>query len=554
MGLSIEPSHLKRYKDIAQLLLRHGRADLVQRAALEEVFAEELTGASPEARAEDRAEARELAADLESLGPTFIKLGQLLSTRPDLLPEPYIAALERLQDDVEPFPGAEAERIVEEELGARVSRLFLEFGQEPEAAASLGQVHRAVLRDGRPVAIKVQRPAIRETVRQDLEALTEIAELLQQHSETARRYDLVGLLEQFRLALVRELDYRLEAANLERLANELTDFERIVVPRPLTDLTTSRVLTMEWVDGRKITELSGVVRTELDGRALAEDLFRAYMKQILVDGFFHADPHPGNVMLTRDRRLALIDVGMVAQLSELMRDRLLRLLLALSEGRSDEVTRMAIALGEAGDDFDEAVCKRAIADALATYQATPPSQLQAGRQLTRLMQATTGCGLRLPPEFGLLGKTLLSLDQVGRTLDPDFDPNAAIREHAAETLRKRLLHSLSPGVLFSNLLELNEFAQRLPARLNRLMDALEEGPEIRVRALDEGRIIAGMQKIANRITVGLLLAALVVGAAMLMRVPTPFTIFGYPGFAILCFLVAAAGAVGLVISILRKDE
>ncbi len=554
MGLSIEPSHLKRYKDIVTLLLRHGRVDLVQRAGLEQVFAEEAAGESAAARAADRAEAQELASDLEALGPTFNKLGQLLSTRPDLLPEPYIAALERLQDQVEPFPGAEAERIVEEELGARVSRLFLEFDPVPEAAASLGQVHRAVLRDGRRVAVKVQRPGIRETVRQDLEALSEIAGVLQEHSDTARRYDLVGLLEQFRLALVRELDYRLEAANLERLANELAEIEAIVVPRPLEDLTTSRVLTMQWVDGRKITELSGVVRTEVDGHALAEELFRAYMKQILVDGFFHADPHPGNVMLTRDHRLALIDVGMVAQLSELVRDRLLRLLLALSEGRSDEVSRMAIALGEAEADFDEPLCRRAVADAMATYQATPASQVEAGRVLTQLMQATTSCGLRLPPEFGLLGKTLLSLDRVGRTLDPGFDPNAAIREHAAETLRKRLLHSLSPGVLFGNLLELNEFVQRLPARLNRLMDGLEAGPELRVRVVDEDRIIAGMQKIANRITVGLLLAALVVGAAMLMRVSTPFTIFGYPGFAILCFLVAAAGAVGLVITILRKDE
>lgn len=554
MALSIEPRHLRRYKDIATLLLRHGRADLVRRAGLEDVFADEGAAGTATARAEDRAEARELAADLEALGPTFIKLGQLLSTRPDLLPEAYIAALERLQDDVEPFPGGEAERIVEEELGARVSRVFAEFDSQPVAAASLGQVHRAVLRDGRTVAVKVQRPGIRETIREDVEALAEIATLIQQHSDTAQRYDLVGLLEQFRLALVRELDYRLEAANLERLAGALADFERIVVPRPLEDLSTSRVLTMQWMEGRKITELSGVVRTELDGHALAEELFRAYMKQILVDGFFHADPHPGNVMLTRDHRLALIDVGMVAQLSELVRDRLLRLLLALSEGRSDEVTRMAVALGDASDDFDEPVCRRAIADAMATYQATPPSELQAGRQLTRLMQATTGCGLRLPSELGLLGKTLLSLDRVGHALDPDFDPNAAIRKHAAETLRKRLLHSLSPGVLFGNVLELNELVQRLPARINRLMDVLEEGPEIRVRAVDEGRLIAGMQKIANRITVGLLLAALVVGAAMLMRVPTPFTIFGYPGFAILSFLVAAAGAVGLVVTILRKDE
>ena len=180
--------------------------------------------------------------------------------------------------------------------------------------------------------------------------------------------------------------------------------------------------------------------------------------------------------------------------------------------------------------------------------------MQAGRTLTHLMRAATAAGLRVPAEFGLLGKVLLSLDRVGRILDPDFDPNAAIREHAAETLRKRLMSSLSPGKLFTNLLEVNDLVQRLPARLNRLMDALEAGPEIRVKAVDEGRIIAGMQKIANRITLGLILAALVVGAAMLMRVQTAFTIFGYPGFAIVCFLLAAAGAIALVIAILKGDE
>lgn len=553
MALSVDPVHLKRYKDIVRLLLKHGRGDLIERATIEDVFTGD-TMESPELREQESAEGADLADDLEALGPTFIKLGQLLSTRADLLPEPYLAALERLQDDIEPFSGAEAERIVEQELGVRVSRLFQEFSPEPIGSASLGQVHRAVLRDGRTVAVKIQRPDIRDTIRDDLEALAEIASFLQQHSETARRFDLSALLEQFRQALIRELDYRMEAANLHRLRTNMADFPLIVIPEPLDSLCSSRVLTMEWIDGRKVTEISGVVRTEFDGQQLAAELFRAYMKQILVDGFFHADPHPGNVFLTRDRRLGLIDVGMVAQLTEVMRDRLLRLLLALSEGRGEDVAQVAIAMGEPTEGFDEHECRRAITEAVTAYAATPGVQMQAGRTLTHLMRAATATGLRVPAEFGLLGKVLLSLDRVGRILDPDFDPNAAIREHAAETLRKRLMGSLSPGRLFTNMLEVNDLVQRLPARLNRLMDALEDGPEIRIRALDEGRIIAGMQKIANRITVGLILASLVVGAAMLMRVQTSFTIFGYPGLAILAFLLAAAGATALVISILRGDE
>ncbi len=553
MGLAIDPAHLARYKDIAKLLLKHGRADLVERAWLEEVFAEDAI-APPEQLAEERAEATDLARDLEALGPTYIKLGQLLSTRTDLLPEPYLDALERLQDRIQPFPGGEAEHLVEQELGARLSRLFLDFDREPVAAASLGQVHRATMRDGRAVAVKVQRPNIRDTIRVDLEALAEIAGLVQAHSDTARRLDLVDVLDDFRRALVRELDYRLEGDNLQRIGASLAEFERIVVPRPVPDLTTSRVLTMQWVDGRKVTDLTGIARTELDGRALAEDLFHAYMKQILVDGFFHADPHPGNVFITPDHRLALIDLGMVAQLDDLVRDRLLRLLLALSEGRGDEVADTAITMGEPAADFDERECRRRIARAVASYHTTPAVRLGAGRTLTSLVRDATDCGLRVPPEFGMLGKVLLSLDRVSRILDPDFEPDPAIRDYAAETLRQRLTHALAPGHLFANMLELNEFVQRLPARLNRLMDALEHGPEIRVRAVDESRFMAGFQKVANRITVGLILAALVVGAAMLMRVPTAFRIFGYPGFAIVAFLLAAAGAVALVITILRKDE
>ena len=553
MALSVDPAHLKRYRDIIRLLLKHGRGDLVERATLEDVFAAEFAE-SPEAQQQETSEGAQLADDLEELGPTFIKLGQLLSTRADLLPEPYLAALERLQDDIAPFPAGQAEQIIEQELGARVSRLFAEFAPDPIGSASLGQVHRAVLRDGRVVAVKVQRPDIRDTIRDDLEALAEIATFLQEHSETARRFDLAALLEQFRQALIRELDYRLEAANLRRLHDDMREIENVIVPQPVDSFCSSRVLTMEWVDGRKVTEITGVMRTEFDGQQLAADLFRAYMKQILVDGFFHADPHPGNVFLTRDRRLALIDVGMVAQLTEVMRDRLLRLLLALSEGRGEDVAQVAIAMGEPTEGFDEHECRRAIAEAVTAYAATPAPQMQAGRTLTHLMRAATAAGLRVPAEFGLLGKVLLSLDRVGRILDPDFDPNAAIREHAAETLRKRLMSSLSPGKLFTNLLEVNDLVQRLPARLNRLMDALEAGPEIRVKAVDEGRIIAGMQKIANRITLGLILAALVVGAAMLMRVQTAFTIFGYPGFAIVCFLLAAAGAIALVIAILKGDE
>src|SRR5574341_2591651 len=311
MALSLKPERLRRYKDVVALLIKYGRGDLVEHSTLTLV-------SKHQERAQAKTEpskAEELAQDLEGLGPSFIKLGQLLSTRGDRLPEPYLEALSRLQDQVEPFPLAEVERIVAGELGGRLSKLFSEFELEPGAAASLAQVHRAQMRDGRPVVVKVQRPNIRQQIVEDLEALQEVAEFIDAHTETGRRYEFSNLLAELRRSLLRELDFQREATNLLKLRESLGEFEQIVIPEPVEDYTTSRVLTMDYLPGKKITDVSPLRLVEIDGMALSEELFRAYLKQILVDGFFHADPHPGNVFLTDDNRIALLDLGMVGNVS-----------------------------------------------------------------------------------------------------------------------------------------------------------------------------------------------------------------------------------------------
>ncbi len=550
MGLSLKPQHLKRYKDIAWLLVKYGRSDLVKSAGLDG-----LDEPEPGPAAAAPPEARELADDLERLGPAFIKLGQLLSTRPDVLPPAYLAALARLQDRVEPFAFEDVERIVNAELGARMSKVFAEFDPEPMATASLGQVHRATLRDGRRVAVKVQRPGVREQVAADVEALADIAEFMDAHTELGARYQFSGLLAEFRKSLVRELDYRQEAENLDTLRTNLAAFESIVVPAPVHDFTTARVLTMEYVTGTKITDLSQVVRLEIDGAALAEELFRAYLQQILVDGFFHADPHPGNVFLTVDGRIALLDLGMVARVTPRLQDHLLQLLLAVSEGRSDDATAVALKLGERRPHFQETRLARAVADLVARHQNATIEHIQVGAVVLEMARTAADCGLAMPPELTMLGKTLLNLDEVGRALDASFNPNAAVRRHASEIMRQRLMQSASPGNMFSALLDAKEFAERLPGRVNRILD-LVAGNELKVRvdAIDETRLMMGLQKIANRITLGLLLAALIVGAALLMQVETSFRILGYPGLAIVFFLLAAAGAGALMLTSHSRDD
>jgi predicted unusual protein kinase regulating ubiquinone biosynthesis (AarF/ABC1/UbiB family) len=547
MALSLKPAHLKRYKDVALLLLRYGREDFARRLDAEVSLGDEPSLADSE-------RATRLAADLERLGPTFIKIGQLLSTRPDLLPVAYLEALARLQDDVEPFSFAEVEKIVEEELGARVSKLFAELRAEPVAAASLGQVHRARLRDGREVAVKVQRPGIRAQVVEDLDAFHEIAETLDRHG-VGEPFSLAHLVEELRRTILRELDYRLEAQNLRLLGANLAEYPQIVVPQPIEDLSSSRVLTMEWVEGRKITEVPPVEWPELPGRRLADELFRAYLTQTLIDGVFHADPHPGNVLLTRDGRLGLIDLGMVGRISPGLQERLLRMLLAVAEGNGDEAAERAIELSEGEKGADDTDLRRRIAQLVGQHQGASVKDIKVGRVLLDVSRATSESGRRLAPELAMLGKTLLHLDEIGRVLDPDFDPNASIRTHAASLVRRRMAGSATPGHLFAALLEAKEFVEKLPGRVNRVLDLVSTNSlRVKVDAVDEKELFTGLQKIANRIATGLVLAALIVGAALLMQVKTRFTILGYPGFAMLCFLAAAAGGVALLVSIVASDR
>ncbi len=535
---------LSRYRDFARFLAKYGRAEFVTSSA----------DAPADSQPGDAANAEEFTRDIEALGPTFIKLGQLLSTRADLLPPAYVEALTRLQDAVEPFPFSDVVTIVESELGVRISKAFAEFEETPIAAASLGQVHRARLRSGRQVAVKVQRPQVRERVLQDLDALDDVARLLDKFSVVTRSVDLPRVLEEFRHTMLRELDYQQEARNMVALAHDLRDYERIVVPLPVDDYTTARVLTMDYVDGTKITKVSALDWTEIDGGVLADDLFRAYLHQILVDGLFHADPHPGNVLLTVDRRLALIDLGMVGRLSPSIQEDLFRLMLAIADARGDEAANVVLAIGEKLDGFEEVRMRQMVAQLVGRYGEARAGQLNVGRVMLDVARSGSQFGLRMPSELPLLGKTLLNLHEIGRVLDPDFDVQGSMRRHATNLMRRKMLKSLTPTHVLSSALEVRNFAERLPERFNRILDSLAANDlRLKVEVIDHGSIIDGLQKVANRIALGVVLASLILGAAMMMRVETRFTILGYPGLAMLLFLAAAAGGLWMAWTILAGD-
>jgi predicted unusual protein kinase regulating ubiquinone biosynthesis (AarF/ABC1/UbiB family) len=545
MALSLHPRHLGRYRDIARLLIRYGRSDLVRDLAVDGLSDADLDVPVCE-------DAEQLAADLEALGPTFIKLGQLLSTRVDLIPAPYADALSRLQDDVAPISCAEVEQVVTDELGVSLRHAFSSFDEQPLAAASLAQVHRAVLRSGREVAVKVQRPGIRKQVTDDLSALAELAQFADDHTSVGRRFGLSDLLEQFRKALLAELDYTREATHLVTLSRIVAPWPRLVVPQPVPDYSTSRVLTMDFLPGRKVTELTPLARTDLDGEPLVDDLFSAYLQQILGEGFFHADPHPGNVLLTSDGRLALLDVGMVGRLSPSARDQCVRLLLAVSDGNGEGAADAFATLGAKQDDFD-AERFRAATSELVLRSVEMGHQLQAGQVVLEMTRIAGDCGLRPAPEMALVGKALLNLDQVAQSLDPHFAPAEAIRRNTAAILQSRM--STSTGGVLSAVMEARDFTVQLPGRINKVMDAVADGKfQLKVDAIDEPQLLAVLQRLANRLASGLVVAALVVGAALMMQIPTRSRILGYPSIAMVCFAFAAAGGVALLLSVLIQDR
>lgn len=550
MLAGLDPAHATRYAAIARLLVKHGRSDWVKAAGLDGILADDPLGPHDPALLE---EAEQLTADLEAMGPTYVKLGQLLASRADLLPREHVQALSRLHDAVEPVGFDVVERTVQNELGVRLSRAFDEFDEVPLASASLGQVHRALLRGGREVAVKVQRPDVREQVFEDMETLREVAGLLDRRTRLGQSVGLEQMLEEFRRSLVGELDYLHEAAELTALQQRLKEFHRIVVPRPYPDFTTSRVLTMDLLHGRKVTEVGPLRRLDTDGTPLVDELFRAYLKQILEDGVFHADPHPGNVLLLDDDRLGLVDVGMVARVPSTMQDALIRLLLAVSEGDGEAAAHAVVRLGRPQEDFDQDRLTRDVAELVARTYRVDLDDLDAGTVVLEVSRAAGTAGLRPPPELAMLGKALLNLDQVARALDPAFRPGTTLREQSARLLQHRMQWSRSD--LVDAALDAKEFVAALPGRVNRVMDAVADGRfELRVRAFDETELLHGFHKVANRVTTGIVLAALIIGAAMLSGVRGGARVAGYPAVAFVLFVLAALGGLVLVVSIAVEDR
>lgn len=549
--------HWQRYREIAQILVHHGFDQFIDVLELAPFVSLPARWLRQRRAAEDWTAPRRLRHALEELGPTFIKLGQVMSTRPDLIPPAYLEELSKLQDSVPPFPTEAARELVESELGKSIDDLFTSFEDAPMAAASLGQVHRAVSKDGSRVVVKVQRPNIENIVDTDLEILFDLARLAQARTPLGEIYDLTEIAEDFADTLRGELDYRREARHAQRFQRNFANDEAIYIPRVFWDLTTRRILVLEEIQGIKINDLARLDAEGIDRHQLALDSARLIVEQVFVHQFFHADPHPGNFYVLppsgngERARIGAMDFGMVGWIDSRTRQHLLRLMVGIVrqdiEGLVDEFQRMGVI--EWGIS-DRVRLERDLRRLLNRYRGLALKEWRAGELVRELMPIAFRHHLRFPSELWLLAKALSMLEGMGRQLDADFDLFGVAEPYA----RRLYLESVSPRETgqraLTSISEWGEELVLLPQQLRRVVERLERGT-ISVSVRDEGRAsqLDRWDRMASRLAASLLIAAFVVAVSLLLPLlaSDPWRILA-AALILLAFANATALTIWLIIS------
>jgi predicted unusual protein kinase regulating ubiquinone biosynthesis (AarF/ABC1/UbiB family) len=475
----------------------------------------------------DRPATREGAVEfrraLEQLGTTYLKLGQLLSSRPDLLPDVYIEELGKLVDEVPPFPFEQVEQIVREDLGEDA---FARLEPEPLAAASIAQIHAALLRDGREVVVKVRRPGVTEQVDTDLDVIRSAVGFLEEHFETAQLLQLRALADELEVHLRGELDFVEEASNTELIARLVSEYDDLLVPKVIRPHVTERVFVLERIHGEKIGPGHDLAREQAE--RLARDFFRAYIRQVTVEGVYHADPHRGNVILTEDGRLALLDFGLLGRLDEETRTTLSLLLLAIARNRAEDVAALLLSLSLTTLDSDESSFLHELRRKLPRYHWRSLAGIRAGEALADLQRICLVYGIRLPTSFALVGKTLSQADSIARTLDPQLDPIELIERESFDLILSEAEGRLEPNQLFSYLFTQLSALSRLPRRVGQVADRLETGTlKVGVVPTDLEGTEHMLRSVANRVGAAIIVVGLLISSALMARVSHVVALVGF---------------------------
>lgn len=549
--------HAKRYRQILAVLIKFGFEDLVTRLNVENYVEVGLHLIMRErlAEVEKMSLPERVRHAVEELGPTFIKCGQILSTHDAILPPEFHAELEHLQDRVESFPSEEARGIIEEELERPVDELFARFDDVPLAAASIGQVHRARLHSGEEVVVKVQRPRIRVMIEVDTEIMFHIATLMENHLEGWEVHRPTEAVKEFARVIEQEVDYTNEAANIERFAGMFADDPNVYVPRVYREFSTDRVLTMEYVDGIKPTAREALLARNLDPVVIADRGFRLILEQVFQYGYFHADPHPGNLFVLPGNVMCFLDFGMMGQLSRRERENFTDLVMAIAlrdEVRGREIF-LRITYWEEEPDADE--LEKAISSFMNQHFYKSLERMNLGKMLEQIIETTKRFRMRLRPDVLLVIKTFMAVDGVGRMLNPEFDPISLAEPYLRNVQKarrhpRRIVHDL-----YNTGFHLAQFAGELPDHLRAVFDHLREGTlKIDFQHVGIEPLQDTLDSVSNRLSLAILVGSLVIGSSVIVLSDTPPRWHDIPVIGILGFVAAGLISIALIVSLIRRSR
>lgn len=551
---------MNRLAEIFQVLVRHGFSPIVSRLRRGGAdLANTIAGLRlPPDAVETAAVAlpERIRLVLQELGPTFIKLGQILSTRSDLIPDDLAVELRKLQDTVPPFSFAEAREIIEADLGKPLSELYAQFEEQPLGTASIGQVHGARLPDGTDAVVKIQRPDVWRIIERDLHLLAEMAVRTTGLWPELKLYDLPGIVEQFRRALMRELDYGHERRNALRFAAAFQSQEQIVIPRVFPAHSSRRVLTMQRIRGVKITEAASLGN---DSRILAKTAVEAVLSMVFAHGFFHADPHPGNIFTLPGNRIAFLDLGMVGRLDEALRFRLTDLIIALVENDTDAAARALGGIGKREAPLDRVQFQSDVGEIMERIVGLPIEEIQLSEVIRDLFDGARRHRIRIPTDCYLMGKAMLTVETVARDLDPQLDIAGAVTPHIRRLLAIRLAPKRLGKLAWRHLSETADVAGELPRQMTDLLESLQRGTlTVRIEPAHQHRTMAVIERLVQKLTYAVIIAALVLSSAVFITfsgfqglvwgIPAPI-FFGFGGY-----IAAIILAIALVRQANRPDR